>query len=286
MPIKVFGGSIPGVEHLGTNGLPKNESNQDSFVIESVDEDSAVMIVCDGCGGEPHSKIGSHIVSKLLAPMIVNEYKSLQGRIVSWETLLKNVQQNLLEKVLSVARILCVDDDSKLRTVIKENLLCTVLGAIVTKEEVIIFYCGDGVLVYNGEVEVLKSNDNNEPAYFVYLSTSSQFSREDLQFRIWKQDKRGNFNSLALGTDGCVDIIGHESVKLSHGFVVPPFSAFWSDDSYVKNPCILQRKLNLMNMSNAVNGQIRSGILPDDTTLVVCVNDCLCDLTNSQEKGG
>ena len=77
-------------------GLCRNE-NQDMVVCEIIDDTSALMIVCDGMGGENHGKYASTVASEVVKSKFLAGYdrsfasKSLKNLLVSTVTVANSV---------------------------------------------------------------------------------------------------------------------------------------------------------------------------------------------------
>ena len=143
MRIEAAAGSIVGTAHLhaGRNG-------QDGFAIHRAG-DITVAVVTDGCGSAPHSEVGAKIGAAIVA------------RCVAGDGLNAN---RVLDELRLIAAIL--GDD--LPRVVSDYLLFTVVGALMTPTETIIFSAGDGLFAINGVERVIGPFPGNAPPYLGY----------------------------------------------------------------------------------------------------------------------
>jgi hypothetical protein len=260
-------GSVTGREHrlVGKN-------NQDSCHFLLSDE-ITVAVVCDGCSAGAHSEFGAQLGANLVAQTIYR-YRNyfLQGQTFTEKPWL---WQNIRDDLLARIRVLALEFGPSLSRTINDYFLFTILGAVITREQTIIFSLGDGLYDLNGEVHQLGPFASNQPPYLAYALVGSDIDPSLLNFCIEEYFPTEYLDSLILGTDGVADLIR----AAKHPFpgqenLIGPLSQFWQDESFFANPDKIRRKLSLANrdiMKFDTHGEVRqfNGQLPDDTTMVV-----------------
>lgn len=274
---EVAGGSITGREHIR---IGKN--NQDAY-FSTCNEQAAIAVVCDGCGSGKHSevgaKIGARLVVNTIAERIQSEMESqngLDGKF--WECL----KLDLLAAMQHVLKMLGGSNsgDSQgdvfrgdaTQQLVNDYLLFTIVGVLITPTETMTFSIGDGAIVVNGKIEQIGPFPDNAPPYLAY----GLYRPDLIHFHIHDRTPTEAIESVLIGTDGVMDLISATGMNLpGKQELVGQISQFWQTDRYFSNPEAVHRRLSLINRDTSqVDGQTQqlvkqSGLLPDDTTLVV-----------------
>ncbi len=264
-PFEIAGGSVTGHAHVAAG-----RNNQDAFWWAS-DSDGLVAVVCDGCGSGPRSEVGAQVGSRLLVQAATKLLRS--GLEVA--DLLEQVRQDVLASLRRLAHEMSIDAASFSRTV-ADHFLFTIVGVLVSSRGATTFSLGDGLVVMNGERTQLGPFPNNEPPYLGYALLSGARERgasEHLSFKIHRSMAASEVQSLALGTDGAIELEAMAERPIQgRAEVVGPLSQFWSNDRFFNNPDMVRRRLAVINRglrgSHGPRGP-RGGVLSDDTTLLV-----------------
>ncbi len=216
-------GSVIGSEH---RRIGKN--NQDAFrVIQSAG--CLVGLVADGCGSKVHSEVGAWLGVEIASQAIAN-YLHIQRDTSPTQRLTTEFLVQLRQTIIQAFPP---------QLFIQDYCLFTLLGFVITEQETVIFGCGDGYMVLNGEVTHWQF-PHNAPPYLVYA---------DAELDIFAQCPTADLQSLLIATDG-VDDWNHP-----HGL-----AEFWSDDHLFRNPDQVRRQLTVANK--------QPPYLRDDTTLI------------------
>lgn len=273
---QIAGGSVPGSEHTQP-GKPISRNNQDAFAWRTSDS-YLVAAVCDGCGGTPWSEFGSRFGVSLVTSVIERLLagSAILSRTDAAQMMLAIVKREMLEGLRSVAAHAA--DPSQF---LAERCLFTIVGVVMNADHAIIFGLGDGAFAVNGDVTLLPAYEGNKPPYLAYGLVPSTFAPEAVEFRILADLPTSDVQSLAIGTDGLADFIAARDLPLPViGTPVGPVSQFWEDASYTANPDKIRRRLAMASrewIDYELDGdgrlarrpQLKSGLLSDDTTLVV-----------------
>jgi len=261
---QVSGGSTIGTDHLR---LKKN--NQDAFLWK-IEEDILIAVVADGCGGQPHSEVGSKIISRLLVSKVLNIFSAHP----SWTH--EKILEQSREEVLLHLNILGSHLGGPFHDTVLEFFLSTLVGAILTREVTSIFSLGDGYYALNGQVVSLGPLPENAPPYLAYGLLSAFGGSKDIRFKIQRTVPTEEVRSILLGTDGVEYILKHEtSFYPGKRDPIGPLSQFWENDEFFNNPDQVRRTLALMNKEGTqIDWENRrvdkyQPLLSDDTTLVV-----------------
>ncbi|MFA6437237.1 MAG: protein phosphatase 2C domain-containing protein [Candidatus Paceibacterota bacterium] len=278
---EIAGGTV-----LGTNHQRCGKNNQDAFLWQ-ITEDAVVIVVADGCGSKPHSEVGAKIGSQLIVNEIItnlyeNGFLDALGNDIATNNLWSLIERNVLEKIYALAH--SMDRDLHAQA-IADYFLFTMIGAIATKNKTIIFSLGDGAYIINGEVTQIGPFPDNAPPYLAYQLLDPQTLDIDqrlLHIKTKRIIETPEIKNLLIGTDGVCDLI-RQSEKQIPGSQdqVGQINWFWENDKCFSNPDMIRRRLSMMNRQSLRIDEKKhlakeSGILPDDTTLVVM----------RQKKGG
>ncbi|MBD2075714.1 protein phosphatase 2C domain-containing protein [Phormidium sp. FACHB-592] len=260
---ELVGGSVIGREHLRVG-----KNNQDAYSW-NVSEAGAIAVVCDGCGSGMHSEVGANLGARMIVETL---HRSLKGGMcLEHEEFWQTIQQKLLNQLQQVAEHLGGDQAQTVR----DYLLFTSAGAVITPAITSIFTLGDGVIAVNDQVMQLGPFANNAPPYLAYGLLEGNVS-ESLPLKALQVLPTKQVQSMLLGSDGVSDLMEVAAHALpGRSDVVGDIAQFWQDERYFRNPDQVRRRLALINrevtMLNPQSQQCsrQPGLLPDDTTLIV-----------------
>ena len=239
----LFGGSARGAEHARLH-----RNNQDGIALFA-SEELIVAVVTDGCS----SGRGSEVGARYAAEWIVRYAKADRdpgGRDPV------RLTRDLTACVRRLALVLQANDDDP-RGALHDFFLFTFLVAIIEPELTTVFGVGDGVVSINGRLTVLDPGPDNAPDYVAYGVLEKQ-AREPV---IHHHGPTADIASLLIGTDGVGDLIARAKDVLPDGSCVGGLHALESDDRYVRNASLLQKRLIML-------GEVHR-YLRDDTSIAV-----------------
>ncbi len=261
--VQIASATVPGTEHV-LPGRPNWKNNQDGFAVLSLPSGTTIAVVCDGCSDGEHSEVGAQLAAPMLVQILEEE---LAQRVVASRLHWPDIRNRLIHKLTQVASMMGRD----LQKVVRDYFLFTTIGFIITQEDILFFYIGDGVYIVNGVPTVLGPFPDNAPPYLMYAVTGSPvFDRDpSLAYFSVRRYRTTDIKSVGVGCDGVEDFIlvadhcfpGTSEVVGELGQVfTPPF---------FENPDRLRRLLARANKETAQGSHVEPGLLPDDTTLVI-----------------
>ncbi|RIL12219.1 MAG: hypothetical protein DCC75_00840 [Proteobacteria bacterium] len=274
-PFEYAGGSIPGRDHIGRDGLLLGRNNQDAMAWLTT-HDSLYAVICDGCGSEPESEVGAKLGARLLL-------SALHERLVSrpypvdpehgallWET----VRQDLLARLQVLA---VLSEGGSFTQAVGRYLLFTVMALVITPARCEIVAIGDGSYALNGTLKSLGPFPDNKPPYLAYGLINSEYSADPkaLRFRCLESIPTAALQSALIGSDGVAALAQKSGARLpGREELVGPISQFWTNDRFFRNRDGIRRYLALINSEVTYRdkrGALRTdhGHLPDDTTMFV-----------------
>lgn len=264
---QVAAGTMVGTEHLR---LKKN--NQDAYAISEgfvCGKFARVGIVCDGCGSQQSSEVGSKLAAPLLAKSILAYGTIAKG---NFERALHLAEEDVLADLRKLSRGMYAIKPGWTGTV-SQTFLFTIIGYFITPDKTWIFSLGDGVYCINNDLHV-KEYEGNAPPYLGYRLIDSKF--ENLTLTIDECLPTEEVQSLLIGSDGVAQLAKLENENIpGKEQPIGPLNQFWEEDRYFKNPDMVRRKLFLINREmirpDWKNRTLKRhpGLLEDDTTLIV-----------------
>jgi serine/threonine protein phosphatase PrpC len=250
-------GSIAGRNHVLTG-----RNNQDAYQIAD-EQNFMIAVLCDGCGSGKYSEAGAKLGARLVAEAIAalidqneqNEQDKNQKLGIFEPKFWDSVKTNLLQQLKDFVDLFNGD-----REFVNDHLLFTIVGALITPMETVTFSIGDGAIAINGKLNQIPAYPDNAPPYLAY----GLYKPEAINFEIRDRLATSELESLLIATDGIDDLLKVEDI-----------AQFWQKEQYFKNPDAIRRKLAMLNREEVkpdwTKQEIvkRSGVLSDDTTLVV-----------------
>ena len=244
-------GSIIGRNHVATG-----KNNQDAYRVV-LRSQFVVAVVCDGCGSGKYSEVGAQLGAKIVTDAIADLLD--QGLAISNPNFWDILKTNLFQKLIDIVAI-ANDAQESVMEFVNDYLLFTIVGAVITANETMTFSMGDGAIAVNGKLTQIPAYPDNAPPYLSY----GLYRPDAVSFEICDRLATSEVESILIATDGIDDLIAVEDV-----------SQFWQEDKYFKNPDAIRRKLSMLNREEIKPDWTkrelvkRSGILSDDTTLIV-----------------
>ena len=263
---EIVGGSVSGRSHVLAG-----KGNQDAYHW-SVEENSLVAVVCDGCGSGAQSEVGAAIGARLLVAE-ASRAIALGGAVDSaalWEEVRANVLARLSDLVAAMG--------SKRSRLVSEMFLFTAVGLAVAPDRAVIFAAGDGLFAIGNDVERLGPFPRNEPPYLAYgLLEEDPLGPASPRLLVHRAFSTSELDTVLLGTDGAADLpdLASRAMPGGEGESVGPLRRFWEEDTHFTNRDAVRRRLARINreITRPVWNEKRlakePGLLEDDTTVVV-----------------
>lgn len=227
------------------------ENNQDAWAVEHLG-DGVVMVVCDGAGSRPHSRLGADRVAAMAAAFL-KELDWAAGFKPQAEEFLRLVQSRLTA-------------DAEERGLSATDLSCTVLAAAATSRGLRALQIGDGFIVarpdaaarYELLLPIAKGEHANETVFVTQQDAADRM-------HTFEGDAPPHF--LCLSSDG----VERQAIRLRESEPHEPFfdylskvAASGAGDDY------LMRFLSMPSLDEATD---------DDRTLA-----CAIRLSGEEEK--
>jgi hypothetical protein len=157
--------------------------------------------------------------------------------------------------------------------VVRQTLLFTVVGLVLTPDALTVFGLGDGLYAVNDAVVRLGPFPDNAPPYLGYALLPGAAENPGLRLRVLHQAPTAGVRSAALGTDGAIDLAeAADRTVPGRGERVGELARLWHEDRFARSPDVLLRWLRLVGSPVVEPGDppaLRPGLLRDDTTLVI-----------------
>jgi len=288
---------IPGGEHTRH---PRLRNNQDAFTHRQY-ADLTVAVVADGCsdpgveGSLGRSEGGAHIGAQVLRNSLKRHWRRMAATassrgLAGFTEAIPFVVEAARQDLISHLRVLALameDEQGSLSTVVDDNFLFTLVGALITPVGSAFFAIGDGVIVTNGKVlRIGPFNRANKPPYLAYaLYPSSSWKDAQLHFVMHRIVATEELDTFLIGSDGVSDLysLGTQVIEKPDGTQGPitipgsseligPLEQYWTKDVYFTKTGIRRRLALINSRHTSVRGGelfVEGPLLPDDTTFVV-----------------
>ena len=151
--------------HVGRGHLVDFVNRQDAHSLfdgEISGQHTIIGIICDGCSEGTASEVGASLASAFL----VREISSLLELGVSASVVPNVLYPELLNFLRQITSTYPFVSPADRVTFIKNTLLFTVVGFILTEVETVVFTAGDGTIVLNDQVTYIDAD--NSPSYPAY----------------------------------------------------------------------------------------------------------------------
>lgn len=227
--------------------LKRGESHKDfceDFLFTySLKENYFIAGVFDGCSSGENSQFASNLFAKIFKKECSKlEFKKEK---IELKNLMKELLRNSIIKINSIKKQLNLE--------IKE-LLTTIVLMIFDKEkdEIFAMVIGDGVISYNGEIEIF--DQNNTPDYLAYNLEKLTTEYYDLWFDEFDQSRNyTKIKDFSISSDGILSFIKNNFDEKEKPHISPQ-DYLLKDNFLMKNKAMLSRKCNVLknkyNLSN------------------------------------
>jgi hypothetical protein len=215
--------TLAGATTLGRDHAALRRNAQDAFALGESGS-VAYGIVCDGCGSGGRSEVGAHLSAALLSASF--------DRLLDEDILLTSIPDVAVSELVAQFAALAgaMGENGQGARFVTHHLLATTLGFCLRGDEGVLFWCGDGWLVLDGDAVRLEAEYPDYPAYRL-------FGRETpVNTRLFDA---GAVERIAVATDG--------------------FDEAALADAFGRSPLALQRWMNV---------QLQNGHFSDDATIV------------------
>jgi hypothetical protein len=242
---------------LGQAHVRTARNNQDGLAIHA-GENVLVAVVTDGCSSAPCSEVGARLGARWLCEWI----PKYLGFTRSDAELLEAVRAGLVEFIEKTALALRPERD-ELALTVEEFFLFTYIAAIVRPERTIVFGQGDGLVSVNGKIQLIDAGPDNAPPYPSYALVREILAADPgpLTPVVHHDGPTSELRSLVIATDGAAEWVERAEETLPDGERAGGLEPFEQGDAVVKNPSLLQQRLNLLGR---VHRRLR-----DDTTVIL-----------------
>ncbi len=217
-----------------------NFNNQDAVLVHR-DKDIIIGLLADGCGSGGHTEVGGHLIINYLKNYLLSNDLSLPY----WKD---NLKDNLLT---FLKNILLNQQEEDTREFIKNYLLVTFVGFVITPKTTTLFSCGDGVHLINESLTLFSKK--HRVKYLVHELLIKESIALD-----WSEIDTKSLKRLVIATDGI------ESLLDNAPSLENIIEEFVHHKPFYKSSVALQKFLQ---------HEQKSGVLRDDTSIIMVVNN-------------
>jgi hypothetical protein len=215
--------------------------------------------VCDGCSSGASSEVGARFAATWLAQRLPS-YVRRGEPARAW---IDDATTALLGALGAIARSLSPSPGALPRTV-HDFLLFAFLAAVVTRDRVVVFGAGDGVVATGPRPVILDPGPENAPRYLAYALLAPDACEAPARASIATvhvDAPADAMRAIVIATDGAAEIEARAEEPLRDGSRPGGLVELACDERYVKNASLLQKRLVVLSENN--------GRLHDDTSIAV-----------------
>lgn len=239
------GGTILGRDHA-----QRGKNSQDGFAIKTIQvegQEIVVAVVSDGCSGSTKSEVAANLL-----PAFATNYIC---QLLTFSVPISQIPTALYPAVVSYLRNVASQvpfaKQEELVDFVKNYLLATIVGCLVSENESVIFHAGDGIVAINDDITVIDYDDKSPyVAYHLVPET-------DLV--VPKVSRPNSFTTVPVNNFDLKNI-----TIASDGFTPGLLQRMWQEAKLV--PLGIQLWMNWVNGPR--NPKQDRGIFADDATVV------------------
>lgn len=243
----IIGTSVKGPSHEEL-GLPC----QDAFAFRILEEGMVFIAVSDGLGSIPKSEIGAKCSVESAVEYITKNMINIDENL-----------KDLMENIVSFSRK-SLENKAKEIGCCLEDLACTLIVVLASKDGVAVYHIGDGGVVgmVDNKLEIISEPEELEYANEVYPLTSQDW-KEHLRYSELMKEK--DIKIVSVFTDGCQRAALQKIkgvYKPFYGFLSPIFD-------YAKKVSNIEEAGK--DIQDLLNSEMLSDFSGDDKTLVIAI---------------
>ncbi|CAG1015669.1 hypothetical protein ANRL4_05559 [Anaerolineae bacterium] len=179
---------------IGRDHILRAANCQDAFALIERPE-VLVGVVCDGCGEGAHSEVGATLGAAFISAQI--------SRLIAEGVPVGDIPALLYPRVVDFLRAV-LDSTQPANPVlfVRDHLLFTVIGAILSEQGGLIFAAGDGLIATDGHL--IRRDEANQPSYIAYhlLDRAVLGGGEPLADSFEVMAVPSDWNRAAIASDG------------------------------------------------------------------------------------
>lgn len=205
--------AVGGATQQGTEHILDNHNNQDALSIQ-IGGDILLGIVCDGCAGT-HEELkdsfsNNEVGAKLLTRIIISNLQKLLKKNLLREPdlFVKDLSDKTSFQLISLVKRVAGKDEKEREHFIFDFLMSTILGFVVTRENYLIFSCGDGIIGLNNKISVLKESGSYFTASILPKCCPTLYTQtaDHSTLKIFKHGPSSELFNVFLASDGFTEI--------------------------------------------------------------------------------
>lgn len=208
--------SVVGTAHVRTS-TPLQDASRAEVVIDSGSNEILIAVAADGAGSAAHSATGA----SLACDRFIDDLKTHLANGGALAQLPDCFIQDWIEKFQFLVNGLAADAGAK-----PQDFACTLLAAIVGRDETVYFQLGDGAIVESLPNEQDQYRCVCWPQQGEYANTTNFLTDANAGQKIFCEVKPGAVDEVALFTDGLQSLVLDYRTQSAHSPFFAPFFAW------------------------------------------------------------
>lgn len=207
--------SVVGTAHVKT-GAPLQDASRAEVLFDVRGDEILIAVASDGAGSAANSAVGA----RLACDRFVADLKTYLAEGGALAQLPEHFIEDWIETFQFLVKGLAADAEAEPR-----DFACTLLAAVIGRDEAVYFQLGDGAIV-----EALPDEKDQYrcvcwPQQGEYANTTHFLTDADAKEQIFRQVKRGAVDEVALFTDGLQNLVLDYRAQSAHSpFFAPLFA--------------------------------------------------------------
>lgn len=207
--------SVVGTAHVRAS-TPLQDASRAEVVIDSSGNEILIAVAADGAGSAAHSATGASAA----CDRFIDDLKTHLANDGALAQLPDRFIQDWIEKFKFLVNGLAADAVAK-----PQDFACTLLAAIVGRDETVYFQLGDGAIVESLPNEQDQYRCICWPQQGEYANTTNFLTDADAGRKIFCEVKQGTVDEVALFTDGLQSLVLDYRTQSAHSpFFAPLFA--------------------------------------------------------------
>jgi hypothetical protein len=207
--------SVAGTAHVKSS-VPLQDFSVAELMLDARGEQVFIAIASDGAGSAANSQAGA----KLACETLLRELQSHFANGGELKLLTKDFVANWIEKFQNLIRNFATETEMK-----SQDFACTLLAAIVGKDQAAYFQIGDGAIVQSLAEEKDRYSCVCWPQQGEYANSTNFLTDAAAKEKVFCGLKTGTVDEVALFTDGIQNLVLDYRNRTAHApFFTPLFT--------------------------------------------------------------
>lgn len=207
--------SVIGTGHV-KSATPLQDASRVELALDARGDEVLIAVASDGAGSAGNSDVGA----RLACDQFIHDLKSHFANGGTWSQLSKDFINDWVDKFQALVNGLAAEAGLK-----AQDFACTLLAAVVGREQAVYFQLGDGAIVESIPGEQDQYRCVCWPQQGEYANTTNFLTDADAREKLFCEVRPALVNEVALFTDGLQNLVLDYGARSAHSpFFAPLFA--------------------------------------------------------------